>query len=127
MVKDDSKNVSENAKDFRNNLSQVDMKLLSDSEAHNHWMSLEKEIKASIISISSTLDIKEQRNHFKNLSFNLTNAVLVFGVNERVYSQFCPMADNNKGAYWLSKEEKVLNPYFGNEMLTCGSLEQIIE
>ena len=127
LVKDDSKNVSEYAKGLLNNLSQVDMKLLTDSNSHNHWMSLIKEIKAATISISNTSDIKEQRNHFKNLSFNLTNAVLVFGVNEIVYSQFCPMADNNKGAYWLSKEEKVLNPYFGNEMLTCGSLEQIIE
>ena len=127
LVKDDYKNVSEDAEGLLNNLNQVDMKLLTDSNSHNHWMSLEKEIKASTISISSTSDIKEQRNHFKNLSLNLTNAVLVFGVNERVYSQFCPMADNNKGAYWLSKEEKVLNPYFGNEMLTCGSLKQIIE
>jgi Cu(I)/Ag(I) efflux system membrane fusion protein len=127
LVKENSKNVSEGAEGLRNNLSQVDMKLLTDNNSHNHWMSLEKEIKASIISILSASEIKEQRKHFKYLSSNLTSAVLVFGVNERVYSQFCPMADNNKGAYWLSKEEKVLNPYFGNAMLTCGSLEQIIE
>ena len=51
------------------------MKLLTDNNSHNHWMSLEKEIKASAISISSASDIKEQRNHFKHLSSHLTNAV----------------------------------------------------
>ena len=37
------------------------------------------------------------------------------------------MADNNNGAYWLSKEEKVLNPYFGDAMLKCGEVKQVIE
>jgi Cu(I)/Ag(I) efflux system membrane fusion protein len=44
-----------------------------------------------------------------------------------VYSQFCPMADNDKGGYWLSKEEQVLNPYYGDAMLTCGSVKQVID
>ena len=37
------------------------------------------------------------------------------------------MADNDNGAYWLSKEEKVINPYFGDAMLKCGSVKQVIE
>ena len=65
--------------------------------------------------------------YFKNLSSRLTNAIEVFGINEKVYHQFCPMADNNNGAYWLSKEEKVINPYFGDAMLTCGEVKQVIE
>ena len=127
LVKDDSKKVSDDAKSLLNGLSQVDMKLLTDIKAHNHWMSLEKEIKASVNSISNTSDIKSQRNHFKHLSAHLTSAVQLFGVNEKVYHQFCPMADNNKGAYWLSKEKQVLNPYFGNAMLKCGEVKQVIE
>jgi len=126
-VKDASKKVSENAKDLFTNLSQVDMKLLGDEISHNRWMSIKKEIESSAKSISSASAIKEQRSHFKNLSVQLTSAIEIFGINEKVYSQFCPMADNNNGAYWLSKEENVLNPYFGNAMLTCGSVEQIIE
>jgi Cu(I)/Ag(I) efflux system membrane fusion protein len=61
------------------------------------------------------------------LSSNLTNAIEVFGINEKVYHQFCPMANDNNGAYWLSKEKKVINPYFGNAMLTCGDVKQVIE
>ncbi len=127
LVKEDSKSTSTSASTLLNNLTKVDMKLLSDNKAHNHWMSLEKEIKSSATSISVTSDIKVQRDHFKHLSSHLINAVQLFGVNEKVYLEFCPMADNNKGAFWLSKEEKVINPYFGDAMLTCGEVKQIIE
>lgn len=127
LVKEDSKSTSTSASTLLNNLTKVDMKLLSDNKAHNHWMSLEKEIKSSATSISETSDIKAQRGHFKHLSSHLINAVQLFGVNEKVYLEFCPMADNNKGAFWLSKEEKVINPYFGDAMLTCGEVKQIIE
>jgi Cu(I)/Ag(I) efflux system membrane fusion protein len=127
LVKDDSKNVMNESKRLVVNLSKVDMKLLTGDEVHNHWMLLEKEIKSSANSISETSNIKKQRTYFKDLSAHLTNAIEVFGVNEKVYHQFCPMADNNKGGYWLSKEEKVINPYFGDAMLTCGEVKQIIE
>tara|TARA_R110000787_G_scaffold8495_6_gene28705 strand:- start:3005 stop:4777 length:1773 start_codon:yes stop_codon:yes gene_type:complete len=127
LVIDDSKNVVGASKRLLDNLSKVDMKLLTDNETHVHWMSLEKEIKVSATLISETSKIKEQRKYFKNLSSSLTNAIEVFGVNKKVYHQFCPMADNNKGAYWLSNEEKVINPYFGDAMLTCGEVKQVIE
>jgi Cu(I)/Ag(I) efflux system membrane fusion protein len=108
-------------------LSKIDIKLLKDEVAHNHWKSLEKQIKASATLILNTTNIKEQRNDFKHLSSHLTNAIEVFGINQKVYHQFCPMADDNNGAYWLSKEEKVINPYFGDAMLTCGEVKQVIE
>jgi Cu(I)/Ag(I) efflux system membrane fusion protein len=127
LVKEDSKNTSVNATSLLNNLSKVDMKLLSDNNGHTHWMSLVKEIQSSATSISKTSDIKDQRDHFKHLSSHLINAVQLFGVKEKVYVEFCPMADNNNGAYWLSKEEKVINPYFGDAMLKCGEVKQTIE
>ncbi|MDD7913325.1 efflux RND transporter periplasmic adaptor subunit [Polaribacter ponticola] len=127
LIKEDSKSSSTSALTLVNNLNKVDMKLLSDKKAHNHWMKLEREIKSSASSISETSAIKVQRDHFKYLSTHLMNAVQLFGINEKVYVEFCPMADNNKGAFWLSKEEKVINPYFGEAMLTCGEVKQVIE
>ena len=44
-----------------------------------------------------------------------------------IYVQHCPMADSNKGADWLSKEKKILNPYFGESMLTCGEIKKKID
>ncbi|WP_034059194.1 efflux RND transporter periplasmic adaptor subunit [Lacinutrix jangbogonensis] len=127
LVNDDEKNVNKEAKSALNILTKVDMKLLKDENTHVKWMSLEKEIKSSVSSISEVTDINEQRGHFKHLSKYLIIAIESFGINEKVYSQFCPMANNDKGAYWLSSEEKVINPYFGNAMLKCGSVKQVIE
>jgi Cu(I)/Ag(I) efflux system membrane fusion protein len=90
-------------------------------------MSLEKEIKASARSISNTSNIESQRNHFKHLSSHLISTIQTFGINEKVFVEFCPMVDDNNGAYWLSREEKVINPYFGGAMLTCGEVKQVIE
>jgi Cu(I)/Ag(I) efflux system membrane fusion protein len=36
------------------------------------------------------------------------------------------MANDNEGADWLSKEEQVQNPYFGDQMLTCGTVQETI-
>jgi hypothetical protein len=43
------------------------------------------------------------------------------------YYQFCPMANDGKGANWLSKENAVKNPYYGNQMLTCGKVVETIK
>ena len=127
LIKDDANNAIEEAKNTLKNLAKVEMKLLKDKKAHTNWMVLHKEIESSVSSISEVTNIKVQRSHFKYLSINLINAIETFGINEKVYSQFCPMADNDNGAYWLSIEEKVLNPYFGDAMLKCGSVKQVIE
>jgi Cu(I)/Ag(I) efflux system membrane fusion protein len=127
LVKDDSQKASKDAKDMQTNMSRVDMKLLTNNTAHNQWMSLENEIKKGATAISSATNIKDQRTHFKPLSSNLIEAVQVFGVNEKVFVEFCPMADNNNGAFWLSKQEQILNPYYGDAMLKCGSVKQTIE
>ncbi|MFY0713717.1 efflux RND transporter periplasmic adaptor subunit [Seonamhaeicola sp. NFXS20] len=127
LLKDESNNVITESKRLLGNLSKVEMKLLKDKEAHGHWMSLEKEIKASATSISNASNIESQRNHFKHLSSHLISAIQTFGINEKVFVEFCPMVDDNNGAYWLSREEKVINPYFGGAMLTCGEVKQVIE
>lgn len=126
LVKDNSKQASDNTNGLLESLDKIDMKLLKD-EAHNHWMQIEKEIKSSAKAISKSSEIKDQRNHFKQLSSHLIKAIQLFGINEKVYVEFCPMADSNKGAYWLSKEEQILNPYFGSAMLKCGEVKQTIE
>ena len=125
LVNNNSKKAAEDAKALLNNLSKVDMELLTDKISHNQWMKLETQIKSSASSISNSDDIEEERVHFKQLSSDLAKAIQLFGINETVYYQYCPMVDNNIGAYWLSKEEKVFNPYYGEAMLSCGELRQV--
>ena len=127
LVKDDADDVIIEAKNTLSSLTKVDMKLLKDEKAHTDWMVLNKEIESSVSSISEETNIKAQRSHFKRLSMHLISTIETFGIDEKVYSQYCPMADNNNGAYWLSEQEKVINPYFGEAMLTCGEVKQVIE
>ncbi|PIB38572.1 hypothetical protein BFP75_14925 [Maribacter sp. 4G9] len=126
FVGDNSSTASTSAKTLLNAMKKVDMKQLTDHEAHNHWMTISKEVSGSASSISEISDIEEQRSHFKHLSAHLSKGVKLFGVNQKVYEQFCPMADNNNGAYWLSLDEAIKNPYLGAKMLTCGDNKTVI-
>ena len=127
LANDDAKLAQNSAEGLLKSLSKVDMKLLTNQEAHNQWMTISKDITASTTSISETSDIEMQRNYFQKLSASIIKAVKLFGINQKVYEQFCPMVNNNKGAFWLSEEEQIKNPYFGSKMLKCGNTESIIE
>ncbi|MEL6534378.1 MAG: DUF3347 domain-containing protein [Bacteroidota bacterium] len=78
--------------------------------------------------IHNSQDIEEQREHFESLSESVYQAVSeADGLNKTLYRQYCPMAFDNKGAFWISDSDKVRNPYFGDAMLKCGSVKEVIE
>jgi len=112
----------------KNALDNVDMKLTK-GEAHLHWMDLLNPIEESLAIITATGDRDKQRLNFINLSKALINAIESFGTSfdNPLYIQFCPMANNDKGATWISLDENIVNPYFGDVMLSCGNVENIIE
>ncbi|MFD2037671.1 efflux RND transporter periplasmic adaptor subunit [Belliella marina] len=124
LVKSEAKVVQDAVKPAKINLSNVDMKLL-DGDAHDIWMDLLKPIQGSLDKISQLNDVEEQRVHFETLSDNLIEAVEYFGVaGNTLYRQYCPMAFRDQGAYWLSEEKEIRNPYFGDMMLTCGEVKE---
>jgi hypothetical protein len=92
-----------------------------------------KEIKApkaateAVEKIRNATNLKEQRLKFSFLSNEMTALVKggKLSVGE-LYLEYCPMANNNTGAYWLSNERKIKNPFFGSMMLECGSVKEII-
>ncbi len=43
-----------------------------------------------------------------------------------LYILHCPMADNNKGADWLSRSKEIINPYYGKAMRACGEVKREI-
>ncbi|WP_194768409.1 efflux RND transporter periplasmic adaptor subunit [Tamlana sp. I1] len=127
LVEDDSEAVIDDSKALSEHLKKVDMNLLTSENAHKEWMPLKEAIHTSAEAISKTTAITQQRHAFKNLSTLMAKTLQIFGIGEKVYYQFCPMADDNNGAYWLSNEQKVINPYFGAAMISCGEIKQIIE
>lgn len=126
LVADNSEVAASKAISFTTSLNAVDMKLLSSNKAHMLWMPIVKKLKNLATDIAATNDIDIQRKKFIILSKNMIMAVQGFGVQKTVYKLFCPMANNDNGAFWLSNEEIVQNPYYGAMMVKCGSVKQLI-
>lgn len=84
-------------------------------------------ILSSAIKITEAGTIKEQRAAFSDLSNALIILVKEAGLTSgEIYVDYCPMALNDAGAYWLSSEKGIKNPYFGASMLTCGETKETI-
>jgi hypothetical protein len=77
--------------------------------------------------IAESKDIEDQRIYFVGLSNNIYPLVKNTETEMTVYQQYCPMAFDDKGAYWISDEKQVYNPYFGDKMLRCGKVTEVIE
>jgi hypothetical protein len=69
--------------------------------------------------LEAARDLKEARKAFGTLSDSLfayakaTNASIPAGVK----TAYCPMVNKS----WLQRGDKIRNPYYGSEMLECGS------
>jgi hypothetical protein len=78
--------------------------------------------------IKSAAHLADQRKAFKELSDEMLNLVKNNKpVSGQVYLVHCPMADDNRGGSWLSSLNEVRNPYYGDAMLTCGSVKETID
>ena len=77
--------------------------------------------------IAQTDDINVQRTTFQDLSAAMENMLTGELSSGEVYKQYCPMAFDGKGAYWLSSSEEIRNPYYGDKMLKCGSVRDTIK
>jgi len=124
FVLSDAAKVKSEAVATQTTLASVDMKLL-EGAAHQDWMNYLGGLESSLKEIQATEDIEMQRKAFSSLSDNLYKSIKAYGLGgTTAFYEFCPMAFNNEGGFWLSNEEKIRNPYFGDKMLTCGTVKE---
>ncbi|MEP2770633.1 MAG: DUF3347 domain-containing protein [Fulvivirga sp.] len=71
-------------------------------------------------------EVEQIREHFDDMSKNVYELVKANNPDMTVYKQYCPMAFDNQGAFWLSSEEEIRNPYFGDKMLKCGKVQETV-
>ncbi|WP_460935635.1 DUF3347 domain-containing protein [Spirosoma humi] len=81
--------------------------------------------KADALAIGKSTNVDAQRKQFERLSSSMI-ALAKATRPAKAYVQFCPMAAEGKGASWLSDKREVRNPYYGDKMLTCGSVKEEI-
>jgi ABC-type metal ion transport system substrate-binding protein len=77
----------------------------------------------AVAAMAGSEDIKIQRENFEPLSMGMEEMLQGSLKSGMLYKQYCPMAFNNKGAYWISSSKEILNPYFGDKMLKCGRVD----
>jgi Cu(I)/Ag(I) efflux system membrane fusion protein len=127
LVATDANKTVEEAIRLSDALSAVDMSLLK-GDAHLYWMDQFNAIKNHGELIQSSTEVETQRKQFEFLSDAIIRAVEAFGtIGNTYYVQYCPMANDNQGANWISSEEQIRNPYFGDKMMKCGTVKRIIQ
>ncbi|TNE33872.1 efflux RND transporter periplasmic adaptor subunit [bacterium] len=73
------------------------------------------------IQISKESDIEKSRSDFSSISVLLLDVIAkTNSYDKNLYVLKCPMATVGDSAIWLSYDQKVLNPYYGDKMLNCG-------
>ena len=68
--------------------------------------------------------IKQLRTAFGAISGSVLTLESTFRHADEAlrFEAYCPMAMDGQGASWLQSDRKILNPYFGASMLTCGEI-----
>ena len=127
----DSVAVSPAAQTMLQNVNGMNMEdLKKDSSAiYETAVAFIENIKGDLQTIASEKGIRPQRETFNNMTDNLYQLLNTVKYDrEKLYLQQCPMAfDDVQSASWLSRENKIRNPYlglkdprYGKGMLSCG-------
>ncbi len=89
---------------------------------HQEWKNPPEFIHAG----NKAKDISALRVSFHELSDNLIASLHKYGnpSSQILHLTHCTMAFDFKGADWIQIGEEVRNPYFGSEMLMCGTFEK---
>lgn len=85
-------------------------------------------IQNELTAVKQEKDIEERRKSFQVLSEQLYDLIRTVKYDRAVvYHQYCPMAFNDAGAFWLSNSSDIRNPYLPKKMLICGEVKDSID
>jgi hypothetical protein len=84
------------------------------------------EVRETVGKLSESTDLQQLRTQLQPLSAQLFPILEQSLQSGTIYKQYCPMAFENQGAFWLSESPDILNPYFGSAMLRCGKVQETI-
>ena len=123
LVNSDAKTASAKAGDFTKAIISINVNQLS-SAGQNTYASLKDKLISDAKQISENYNIEKQRAYFSSLSTNIYSLAKAIQLSDQpVYQAYCPM----RNAYWLSNEAAIKNPYYGNQMLSCGKVSDTLK
>ncbi|MDT8390855.1 MAG: efflux RND transporter periplasmic adaptor subunit [Lentisphaeria bacterium] len=108
-------------------LAGVDMGLLQGDD-HNDWIKHADALEKLLNALAAAAGIEPVRAQFALLSDQVAVVLIRFGSpGKPLYRASCPMAFDNRGASWVQAGDEVNNPYFGDVMLRCGEIEEVLK
>lgn len=113
--------VHSNSKKGQKTGKQLNEELMAMRHVSKDLMGDFENLKEIASKISNTDQLKKQRDYFIGLSERIIPIAERNNFETSLYIQKCPMANNSKGARWISREKEIFNPYFGEKMMKCGS------
>lgn len=126
LVAGDSSMANKHAADLLGAIANVQATLIPEAE-QMRWDNRKKELLRYSLAIQQQTDIEQQRQSFEPLTSAMYLVLTDIGAGtKQVYKQYCPMAFDDKGAFWLSDKEEIMNPYFGDVMLHCGVVKEVL-
>nr|WP_321409130.1 DUF3347 domain-containing protein [uncultured Carboxylicivirga sp.] len=124
LIKGDEQGVNNSVDVMANKIMAVQPTQLFDkgSEA---WKNHQAFYKSKLKEMRHITGLENKRSYFSHLSEIMYCTIKSFGLKQgKLFAIYCPMALDNKGAYWISDSKTIKNPYMGEKMLTCGEIKE---
>ena len=127
MVNNSGGDAAHGGKALADAISKVDKSLFS-VDQKKVYDDIEDDLKENAEHIGeSGADIHHQREHFSAMIEDVYELVKAFGAGRTLYHDHCPMANDDRGAMWLSEMREVKNLYFGGKMKGCVKVQEVIK
>lgn len=122
LVKDDFSAAKKEASELEHGIEQISASRLN-PDATIVWQSYKEQLSIHSNKISNSETISGMRDSFDELSDSMIGLLNTFELaQDTLYVLRCPMANNDRGANWLSLSSEIENPYYGSAMLRCGEV-----
>lgn len=122
LANDSAIDAAKSSEDLRIALTSFQVSNLTEGDEKTVEEILESSIEHAEHITDNAGDIYHQREHLVLLSQDIKDLVEIVGSNQKLYEAFCPMANNDKGAIWITNKNVVENPYMGQSMPKCGKI-----
>jgi len=123
LVASDAKMAAERATALSAAVKTVPMEGM-DADLHAVWMQVMEPLANTSAGIASKSDLGTQRKAFADLTEPMFALVKARPGPTPFYLDHCPMYEG--GADWLSRDKAIRNPFYGAQMMNCGSVKETI-
>lgn len=124
LVASNPKLAMKSADDMNGAMHSVDASKLP-KELQATWTEVMQAVMPSLHPLAESGELEQQRTLFAKLTEPMAKLVAAAPQKEPIYLDHCPMF--NGGSDWLSKEQPIKNPFYGDMMLGCGSVQRTIQ